>query len=129
MAMIITLENVEGGICKVRIKPEVGHAFYREFSHSALGEYVESAQNYCEHKGYDFIYLDHSKNKFNLTEQQFDLFKRVHSRHYAAWGIENRKKFTVDHITKVIWDEEDDCLKVYYDFGDWWHYCKDETWY
>jgi uncharacterized protein YciU (UPF0263 family) len=129
MAMVITLENVKDGVCMVKVKPEVGHAFNREFSKKALQEYVNSAQDYCENKGYDFMYLNYSENTFNLTEEQFDLFKWVHARHYAAWGTEARKKFTTDHIKKVVWDEDEDCLKVYYDSGDWWHYCKDGTWY
>jgi hypothetical protein len=68
-------------------------------------------------------------NKFNLTEEQYALFTRVHTKHYEAWGTEERTKFTLDHVTNVVWDDEGDCLKVYYDFGDWWHYCKDGTWY
>lgn len=63
MAMVITLESVEGGICKVKIKPEVGTAYDREFSRLALEEYVEQAQSYCKHKGYEFIYNNNHGGK------------------------------------------------------------------
>jgi hypothetical protein len=68
-------------------------------------------------------------NKFNLTNDQLELFNRVHAKHLSAWGTEARKKYTLDHVKNVVWDPEEDCLKVYYDKGDWWHYTKDETWY
>jgi hypothetical protein len=70
-------------------------------------------------------------NKFNLTDEQQELFNRVHTAHLAAFwdGSEAREKRTLEHITKVVWDASEDCLNVYYDDGEWWHYCKDGTWY
>jgi hypothetical protein len=56
-----------------------------------------------------------------LTLEQRVLFHRVHAKHLAAWGTEARKKRTLDHIIKVVWDREKDCLKVYFDDGEWWH--------
>jgi hypothetical protein len=63
MAMVITLVSVEDGLCKVEIKPEVGNAYHRDFSKAALEEYVESAKEYCSHKGYDFIYNNNHGGK------------------------------------------------------------------
>jgi D-alanyl-D-alanine dipeptidase len=68
-------------------------------------------------------------NKFNLKSEIFELFMAVHAKHLAAWGTEARKKRTLEHITKVVWDQEEDCLKVYYDDGEWWHYTKRHEWY
>lgn len=66
MAMIVTLESIEDGFCKVRIKPEVGTAYYREFSKAGLDEYVVEVQNYCEYKGYEFVYQDKTAGKNRL---------------------------------------------------------------
>jgi hypothetical protein len=88
--MVITLEKNEDGICKVKIIPEVGTAYYREFSKAALYEYLQSVQNYCEWNGYEFIFKDQTEakerlyskkengeeeNDFILVESQYDAAK------------------------------------------------------
>jgi hypothetical protein len=68
-------------------------------------------------------------NKFNLTDEQLELFNGVHSKHLQALGTEARKKRTVEHVKNLVWDTVEDCLKVYYDDGEWWHYTKDKKWF
>ena len=66
---------------------------------------------------------------YGLNAEQYELFKWVYNKHYHGWGTEARNKRTLDHITKVEWNQKEDCLHVHYDDGEWWHYCKDGTWY
>jgi hypothetical protein len=66
--------------------------------------------------------------KFGLTEEQSELFLSVHKSHLAAMGIESQMKYKLPYVQKVVWDQEKDCLKVYYD-DVWWHYLKEGTWY
>lgn len=65
----------------------------------------------------------------NLTDNEYALFLQVYARHNSAMGLEKRKDYTLSDIVKVEWNEEEDCLHVYYKDGEWWHYCKDGTWY
>lgn len=60
-SVVITLEKIEDGFYKVRIKPSIGHTYNREFSWLALKEYIEDMENFCYWKGYKFIYLDETK--------------------------------------------------------------------
>jgi hypothetical protein len=63
MTMIVTLENVKDEMCKVKIKPEIGSSYYKEFNKKSLQDYVEKAKSYCEIKGYEFIYKDLSRKE------------------------------------------------------------------
>lgn len=65
---------------------------------------------------------------FDLMKEQFDLFMKVHNKHMEAFGSENKKKYAMENVKRVVWDQEEDCLKVYYE-DEWWHYTKDLTWY
>lgn len=57
MAMVVTLTGINNGLYTVKIKREVGPGTEtREFTEKALKEYLESAKQYCQHKGYEFIY-------------------------------------------------------------------------
>ncbi|MNW54090.1 hypothetical protein D3C74_316770 [compost metagenome] len=71
--------------------------------------------------------LDRSGIDAGLTPEQQDLFLNVYDRHVKAMGIEMRQR--LGRIKDVKWNEQQDCLIVTYKSGDWWHYCKDGTWY
>lgn len=66
--------------------------------------------------------------KFNLTEEQSELFLEIQRKHLNGMGEEMRRKYTLYRIKDLVWDQEEDCLKVYYD-DVWWHYGKDLTWW
>lgn len=66
---------------------------------------------------------------FDLTVEQFDLFKTVYIKHLNAMDTDARKKRTIEHVESIVWDSEEKCLKVYFDDSEWWHYTKDLTWY
>jgi hypothetical protein len=72
MSIVIKVLNKEDGFYSVRIKPEIGHAYVREFSKAALDEYVDGARNYCNWKGYDFIYEDGEKESDKLFNRDSD---------------------------------------------------------
>lgn len=65
---------------------------------------------------------------FNLTKEQNDLFMKVHNKHMNTFGTDNKQKYSLKNVKKVIWDEEEDCIKVYYE-DVWWHYTKKLEWY
>jgi hypothetical protein len=65
----------------------------------------------------------------HLSNEQLELFHLTYHRHQRVMGKEMRTRYSRHNITKVVWDQEDDCLKVYYDNGDWLHYTRKFEWY
>jgi hypothetical protein len=66
--------------------------------------------------------------RFGLTEEQSKLFLDIHKSHMAAMGSDNQAKYSLAAVRNVVWDREDDCIKVYYD-DIWWHYDRRGQWY
>lgn len=44
-------------------------------------------------------------------------------------GNAMRAEHTLDNIKNITWDEDSNCLKVYLNNGNWWHYTTSEKWY
>lgn len=65
---------------------------------------------------------------FDLTEEQYQLLIKVHDEHMRYQGSENKEKYKLENIQNVVWDEKENCLKVYYS-DIWWHYTKKMEWY
>ncbi|NRD77028.1 hypothetical protein HPT25_05900 [Bacillus sp. BRMEA1] len=66
---------------------------------------------------------------FDLTSEQFDIFKKVYIKHLQSMRPEERRKRAIEYIDSIIWDSKEACLKVYYDGGECWHYTKAGEWY
>jgi hypothetical protein len=66
--------------------------------------------------------------KFGLTPEQAEMFLNIHKSHMAAMGSENQKKYGLAYVENVVWDQEEQCLKVYYE-DIWWHYDRQGSWY
>lgn len=64
----------------------------------------------------------------DLTPGQKYIFHSTYAAHLMSMGTDMRAKHTADHLDKVIWDQSDGCLKVYYDNGNWWHYDRGAWW-
>jgi hypothetical protein len=100
---------------------------------SAKRDKLYDVQKYLNNlgKGYPFNVgprVGRCMVKFGLTQEQAEIFINIHKSHMAAMGSEDQKKYSFAHIQNVIWDAEDDCLKVYYD-DIWWHYDRRGNWY
>lgn len=65
---------------------------------------------------------------FDLTAEQHDLLLRVHAEHMKYVGNEYKEKYALENVKKVVWDQQEDCLKIYYD-DIWWHYTKTLEWW
>lgn len=65
----------------------------------------------------------------HLTDEEYRLLLKVYAEHTSSMGLEQRKAYTFSHIIKVARNPEENCLEVYYENGDWWHYCANGTWY
>jgi len=76
------------------------------------------------HLGADIIYNE----RFKLSKEHYDWFIQVHRLHMKAWGTENQKKYSLPNVKDVIYDREEDCLKVYYK-DVWWHYDRRGQWW
>jgi hypothetical protein len=76
------------------------------------------------HHAADIVYYE----KFKLATEHFEWFMRTHRIHLKAWGTDNQKKYSLPNVRDVIYDKDEDCLKVYYD-DEWWHYDRRGTWY
>jgi hypothetical protein len=66
--------------------------------------------------------------KFKLSPEYFNWFIRIHRAHMRAWGTENQKKYSLPNVKDVVYDKQEDCLKVYYK-DTWWHYDRRGQWY
>lgn len=76
------------------------------------------------------ISIPEVKGFSKLTEQQKQLFQRVYKNHMAAFGTEKRKKYAVDQLKEIKWDQRENCLKVYWKGDrDWYHYDTKGCWY
>lgn len=57
MATIVTLKGENEGLYTVEIKREFDSSTQtREFTKEGLDEYLDGLKQYCDHKGYEFIY-------------------------------------------------------------------------
>lgn len=65
----------------------------------------------------------------NLSKDEYKLLLTVYANHNRSMGLEERAKYTLSDIIKVVSKPEEKCLHVYYKNGDWWHYSYDGTWY
>ncbi|WP_371069112.1 hypothetical protein [Sediminibacillus sp. JSM 1682029] len=65
----------------------------------------------------------------NLTDQQRAIFARTHVQHQEAMGLEKSKEYGIQNVKELRWDDEENCLKVYFANGDWWHYTPNGQWY
>lgn len=64
-----------------------------------------------------------------LTKEQQKLLERMQQRHQNAWESEKRRlEHSIEQMKRVEWDEQEKCLKVYYQ-ADWYHYGLDGSWY
>lgn len=65
----------------------------------------------------------------HLTDGEYLLLLIVYADHNSSMGLEERKSHSLTHIVKVESSQEEKCVKVYYENGDWWHYDYNGTWY
>lgn len=65
----------------------------------------------------------------HLSDAEYKLLLETYARHNSMMGLEARKKYTLSHIIKVERNASENCLNVYYENGDWWHYTPQKTWY
>jgi hypothetical protein len=78
-------------------------------------------------------------NKFFVSDLHKEIavkaFYRVWIRHYNAWDSSERKEqHSLDNISKIVWDKNEKCFKVYYKktknfSAEWYHYTLKGDWY
>lgn len=64
----------------------------------------------------------------HLNDEEYELLLKVYANHNRSVGLREREKYSLSHIVKVERNIEENCLNVYYE-DEWWHYCKNGTWY
>lgn len=73
------------------------------------------------------------KNKlsvaYNLTDEEYNLLLYVYAKHNSTMGLTQRKNYMLENIVKFESNKKENCLNVYYENGEWWHYTYDGTWY
>lgn len=65
---------------------------------------------------------------FGLSGAHQKWFLRVHRKHMDAFGVENQKKYSLENVKKVKYDQKEGTINVYYE-DNWWHYTIDGQWY
>ena len=106
MSIVVTLKSIEDGECMGDIKPVIGKTYQRVFSKLGLDEYLESTKNYCENKGYEFVYR-------NRIEESFE------SRLYAkdSEGKEERYYISVESNYHELADAKDKSDSILFEMG------------
>jgi len=64
-----------------------------------------------------------------LTDPQRQLFDSTYFRHLNVFGDSDKRNYTPEQIEEIKVDHSEECLKVYFKNGDWWHYDKHGNWY
>lgn len=64
----------------------------------------------------------------NLSLNAKELLLKVHAKHTATMGTTAKEEHALNNIVKVVSNQEDTCLKVYYKH-EWYHYTQSGTWY
>lgn len=65
----------------------------------------------------------------HLTDQEYNLLLETYADHNSSIELNERKNYTLSHIFKVERNIDENCLNVYYENGDLWHYTPDRKWY
>lgn len=65
----------------------------------------------------------------HLTDQEYVCFLQTYALHNSSMGFKERKNYTLSHVVKVERNKKENCLNVYFENGDWFHYKPDGTWY
>lgn len=60
-----------------------------------------------------------------LTEEQKDLMNKTNKLHTEIVGLDYKKGMEIIET----WIDENDCVCVRLENGEWYHYSKDGTWY
>lgn len=63
-----------------------------------------------------------------LTEEQKNLFNRVHKAHMKMFGLEMQRKYAIENIKEIKWNKKENCIEVYY-VDNWCHYDQRGHWY
>lgn len=58
--LTITLLGVNRGECTIEVKRPAGDTYKRTFTVQGFDKYLETAEQYCDYKGYSFIFKDQS---------------------------------------------------------------------
>lgn len=65
----------------------------------------------------------------HLNNEEYRILLETYANHNSSMGLEKRKNYTLSHVVKVERNTEENCLNVYYENGDWWHYTSNGAWY
>lgn len=57
-----------------------------------------------------------------------DLFVKVHALHLQAMGLEERKMYELDQIKYITQNNEEQCVEVHYQNGEFFKYYPNMTW-
>lgn len=65
----------------------------------------------------------------HLTDDEIKILFMVYYKHNTSIGLKERANYSLSHIVKVERNPKENCLNVYYENGEWFHYCSNGTWY
>lgn len=56
------------------------------------------------------------------------LFAKVHSKHLRSMSMNERKKYELPHIKRLVQNNKERCVEVFYKNGERFNYYEDLTW-
>lgn len=65
----------------------------------------------------------------HLTDEEYRYFKLAYANHNSSMGLKERQHYNASSIVLIKKNKRKNCLEVYYQNGDWWHYTPDGKWY
>ena len=65
----------------------------------------------------------------HLNDEEYNLLLSVYANHNRSMGRDERIKYSLSHVVKVVRNVKEKCLEVHYSDGNWWHYSVNGSWY
>lgn len=65
----------------------------------------------------------------HLNNEEYRILLETYANHNASMSFEKRIEYSASYIIRVERNLKENCLNVYYENGDCWHYTFDGAWY
>ncbi|RIJ65509.1 hypothetical protein [Rummeliibacillus sp. POC4] len=61
----------------------------------------------------------------NLVAHEIEMLEKLNAKHQKKYGTKDRQQYVFENIIRVERDFQKQCFNVYFQNGEWFHYCLD----
>ncbi|WP_312754050.1 hypothetical protein [Rummeliibacillus suwonensis] len=65
------------------------------------------------------------KRQPDLVEYEVEMLEKLNAKHQKMCGTKERQQYALKNVVKVERDFQKQCFNVYFQNGEWFHYCLD----